>query len=522
MAWYNQLSEELKKTFYSNKEASLTASTSKNLSTSSPMMSREEGNNTMYGDINSYSQSFGGDIDYLIAQRNNLIKQWRHATFTPEVDQALIEIVNEAIVFEENDRVPIKLNLDDIEIADKIKDEILDSFSKILKLLNFKLKGQSLFRQWYVDGVLNLEVVYNNKKLSEGIKKIIVLSPFDFYKCTDIESGETKFFYNAMLNQRQNNRNNQLSLMDLAKDVELEFKPEQITQIDSGLFSEDRLFPISYVNKSLKIINQLSLIEDSIIIYRITRAPEKRVFKIDTGRLSKSKSEQYVKRMMDKHRNKLTYNISTGEIENRKGSISVLEDFWIPVNADGKGTEIDTLSGTGADLSDIADLEYFYKKLYKSLNVPINRLDSESQFTAVSTSSLDIEKEEVKLFKFVSSLRKNFNGMFYDLLKKDLLAKKVFSLQDWNNIKESIVVEYTNNNNFAQARRLSNLDDLMNIANTALDLVGEGIMTKEWVQKEVLNFNDEDLKLFDKQREKELEKAKAEKEKYGLEDDDDY
>lgn len=496
---FSGLTEQLNKPFYSKEERKIEVGRS-TLSTSTPQEMIQEPD-VIPGDL-SYSYSWGSQVDYIITQRNNLIKTWRHATYIPEVDEALVEILNEALVFDEDDSLPFDLELHDLDVTDPVKGKIQKSFEKIMNMLDFHLNGQNLFKQWYVDGVLSMEVVYDNSKLSQGIKKIILLSPYNFYKYKDLNTGEYRYF----LNTRLPDDSQSWTLTSAAQAAEIEYKPEQITQITSGILSEDRLFSISQINKALKVINQLQLVEDSLVIHRITRAPEKKVFYIDTGRLPKAKAEQYIQNLMSKHRNKMVYNYDTGSVENRKRAISVLEDYWLPRSQDGKGTQIETLSGSDADLSNIADLEHFYGKVYKALNVPVQRREMESSFSAVTVNNLDVERDEIKFFKSIVQLRKRFSPMIKDLLKKDLLAGKVFTLKDWNRLEPTLRLVYKNANNYAEAKKLMLFQQRMEIAEMALGLVEENVVTRKWIQREIMGYEEEDWKLHDVEEEEETEK----------------
>lgn len=496
---FDGFTENLNKTFYSKDERRIEVGRN-TFSTTTPVEMIHEPD-VIPGDL-SYSYSWGSHVDYIITQRNNLIKTWRHATYIPEVDEALQEILNEALVFEEDDTLPFDLQLHDLDVTDPVKGKIQKSFEKIINMLDFQLNGQNLFKQWYVDGVLSFEVVYDNSKLSQGIKKIILLSPYNFYKYKDITTGE--YFY--FLNTRLPDDSQSFTLTTMAQAAEIKYKPEQITQITSGILSEDRLFSISPINKALKVINQLQLIEDSLVIHRITRAPEKKVFYIDTGRLPKAKAEQYIQNLMMKHRNKMVYNYDTGSVENRKRAISVLEDYWLPRSADGKGTQIETLSGSDADLSNIADLEHFYGKVYKALNVPVQRREMESSFSAVTVNNLDVERDEIKFFKSIVQLRKRFTPVIKDLLKKDLISSKVFTLKDWNRLEPSLRLAYKNANNYAEAKKLMLFQQRMEIAEMALGLVESNVVTRKWIQREIMGYEEEDWKLHDVEEEEEVEK----------------
>lgn len=513
MAWYDKLNEaggviaeELKRTFYSDKEAKQELVRNKSLSTTTPAILSQEPDLILTDTSQQYT--LGSTVDYILTMRNALIKQWRNATFVPEVDEAIQEIVNEALVFEENGDLPIELDLEDIDVPDKLKKQIIESFAKIMIVLDFSKRGHEIFRQWYIDGILNLECVYDNNDRKAGIKKIILLNPFDFFKVKDMSTGKIEYFYSNRLNSELYNKPT-FNLLQLQMDSkeELRYKDEQITQITSGVNSVDKLFSISHLNKAMKVVNQVSLIEDSIIIYRITRAPEKKAFYIDTGRLPKGKAEQYLTTMMNKHRNKLVYNVETGTIENRKKSIALFEDFWLTRNSEGRGTEIETIQGTGSELRDIADLDYFYDKMYRALSVPTTRRQkSESRFTGIGSQNVDIEREEIKFFKFILNVRKRFNELFKDLLKKELITSLVISVDDWNKIREKIKFKYINNNEYSEMKKLLVFESRMNIAQLTTDLVENKMVSKAWVRKEVLNQTEEEMKEMDKEIEEEQEK----------------
>lgn len=515
MAFYDGLFEELKKTFYSEREARVEINKNKQLSTTTPAILTTEPD-VVLTDV-SHQFTIGSQVDFILTRRNELIKQWRSAVYLPEVDEAVGEIINEALVFEEDDSIPIELDLEDLELHDNMKEKIKESFEKILGLLDFSKKGPMLFRQWYVDGVINFECVYDNKRTKEGIQKIILLSPFDFFKIKDITSGKTEFFFSNRLSNDMYNRPNfnLIQLMNHAP-TELKYKDEQITQVASDVQSLDRLFSVSNINKAIKVINQVGLIEDSIIIYRITRAPDKKAFYIDTGRLPKGQAEQYINTMMNKHRNKLSYNVETGQIENRKRVVAMSQDFWLSRNAEGRGTQIETIQGTGQELRDIADLDYFYEKMYRALNVPVNRRNkTESRTPNLNSQQVDIEREEIKFFKFVLQLRKQFNGIFRDMLKKDLISTKIVSLEDWYKIKDKLKFKYKNNNEYAEMKKLQVFETRMNIAALADSLVESRLVSRAWVRREVLNQNEEETKEIDKELEKEKAEEPPEEEENG-------
>ena len=361
-------------------------------------------------------------------------------------------------------------------------------------MLEFNLKGEDLFKKWYVDGQLNIEVIYDNAKIKEGIKKLIILTPYDIWKIKNKKTHETKFIIKS---EKPTN-----AFSDDIKGAERVFELEQMTQIVSGMWSNDGKTPMSYLQKVVKPINQLNLLEDSVVIWHITRSPAKRVFYIDTGNLSKSKAEEYMKRLISKYRQKKVYNAEDGSLENRSKSISILEDFWLPRNAAGRGTQIDTLSSQAGGMESMDHIDYFVNKIYKGLNIPRSRRDPEDRIQINNT--IDVEKDELKFFRFILRLRRRFNNMFIDLVKKDLLAKKIIKYQDWETIQENIKFRYANNNPYSDIKKLQLLEMRMGIAGNALDMIEAGFLSKVWVKREILAQTKEEIEEIEKERKKEL------------------
>lgn len=494
MGLFDSLTEELRKPFYSKKEAE--QENAKSFTTTAPR-SEVENNYIDYDPFTSYTSHQMADQSQQNVSRRDMIGKWRRVAMYPEVDEAISEIISEAIIYDDLEET-ISLELGDLDVSQKIKDKMHDSFKKILFLLDFQERGEELFRQWYIDGVLNLEAVYDNKQMTEGIKKLIILSPFNIFKVKDRETGEMKYFltkaptYNVAADYKRATR---------------VFLDEQITMISSGQWSIDKKTPLSYINKAMKAINQLYLLEDSVVIYKITRSPEKRVFYIDTGNLPKTKAEEYIKSLITKYRQKKIYNADTGTVENKTRAISILEDFWLPRNAAGRGTQIETLPGIGQGLEDMSAIDYFVKKVYRALQIPASRMidgDQGSQNVNI-TGQLDVEKDELKFFRFVLKLRRRFNNMFIDLLKKDLIARKVMSLEDWQQIQEHIKFRYANNNEYAEIKQLQILEMRTQAAMNSLQLVEGRLMSKEKVRRDILKQNDEDYEEENKRMESERE-----------------
>jgi hypothetical protein len=476
---YNMLVERLKFPFYSGKEAEMRSAIDTSMTSEpeniefSPLSYNPFGNISSTDFTNSTMFSFN---------RNELIRKWREVSYLPEVTMALREITNEAIVYDEIEDA-IQINLADVELPDEIKEKIEDTFNKILYMLDFSRRGDELFKQWYVDGVLNVEVVYNNARLREGIKQLVLLSPYNFIEFVDETSGQKKYFYSDT-----GYYNPQAVLKDPSK----LYTEEQITTINSGESSIDRKFPIGYLNPALKTINQLSNIEDTLVIARITRATEKRMFKIPIGKLPKSKAEEYMRSLIMKYRQKKIYNTDMGTIENKNRAISILEDFFFPTDAAGVGPTVETLPGQVQGFGTFEDVDYFVNKLYKALNIPTSRRAADSRSTI--GNQIDIEKDELKFFKHILKMRRKFNNLFVDLLKKDLLAQNVLSLEDWHVIQEKVKFSYANSNEYSEIKQNQIIAMRVDSANSAMGLVEPGLLSKKYIQTKILRLTDEEIR----------------------------
>lgn len=485
---YNNLVERLKFPQYARKEAEI--ETPLDSSQTALPQQEEHPSGILYEPFATYSsENFNPQTALLISNKNEMLRKWRESSYLPEVDAALNEISNEAIVFDEIEDA-IKINLNDIEIPELVKNRITESFDKILYLLDFNARGDELFKQWYIDGQLNIECVYDNERMREGIKKLILLTPFNFNSYVDPNTKTKKYFYTTGVSNT--------SSAAITGNI---FDEEQITSIGSGLWSLDRKFPISYLNKSIKTINQLALIEDSLVIIRITKSTEKRAFYIPTGNLNKAKGEEYLRSLISKFRQKRTYNLDTGTVENKNRSISLLEDYWFAVDKNGTSPRIENVAGTNPGFTSYEDVDYFVNKLYKSLNIPLNRRNSDVRMT--QGNQIDIEKDELRFFKYILKLRRKFNNLFIDLLKKDLLAKNVLTIQDWNNIQEKIKFIYSNSNEYSEIKHLQILESKINVANSAMALVEPGLISKEWIQDDIFKFSQEDKNKIEMQKNKE-------------------
>ena len=424
----------------------------------------------------------------------DLVRRYRDIAQQPECDSAIEDIINEGIVANEKDQA-VAIELDRLLLPKKIKDRIREEFDSVLELLNFDTKGHDIFRRWYVDGRMYYHKVIDKKNPKKGIQELRYIDPKKIRKVKEIKKSvkagtsvelvdgvKEYFLYNDKgLNSGTNEG--------------IKISPDSITYCPSGLIDQNRGHVLSYLHKAIKPVNQLRMIEDALVIYRISRAPERRIFYIDVGNLPKVKAEQYLKDVMNRYRNKLVYDASTGEIRDDRNHMSMLEDFWLPRREGGRGTEITTLPG-GSNLGEIDDIEYFKKKLYRSLNVPISRLEAEAGFSL--GRSTEITRDELKFTKFVQRLRKKFTPLFTDILKTQLILKGVITLEDWKNISQHIQYDFLQDGHFAELKKAELMEDRINALGSIESYIGT-FFSKQWVQKNVLNLSDREIDEMQKQ-----------------------
>lgn len=427
-----------------------------------------------------------------------LITRYRDAAMQPECDAAIQDIVNESIVSDEESS-PVDLKMDDLEASDKVKNVLKEEFDNILKLMNFNFYGPDIFRRWYIDGRLYYHIIVDEKNGGRGI---LELRPIDATKIRkvkklirdkDMKTGaelikgvEEYFVY------QDDSMNKSQQGLKIAKD--------SICYITSGVLDPQRKKVVSHLHKALKPVNQLRMMEDSLVIYRLARAPERRIFYIDVGNLPKGKAEEYMKAIMTKHRNKLVYDAQTGAIRDDRKHMSMLEDFWLPRREGGRGTEISTLPG-GENLGQIDDIVYFQKQLYKALNVPVNRLEQEAQFSL--GRSTEISRDEVKFQKFIDRLRKRFATVFMELLKTQLLMKNLVSKDEWNELKEQINVDFLQDTHFAELKNAEIMRERVATLRELDEFVGK-YYSVDWVRKNVLMQTDDDIKQISQEIEQEF------------------
>ena len=428
---------------------------------------------------------------------DDLIRRYRDIAIQPECDSAIEDIVSEAIASDERDMC-VSISLDNLKFSQNIKNKIREEFENVLKLLDFDTKAHDIFRRWYVDGRLFYHKVIDSKNPRQGIQSVRYVDPRKIKKIRETDKTgskgvdvvkKVKEYY--LYNPAGGAVNNATTGLRLTLD--------SVTYCPSGLIDMHKGTVLSYLNKAIKPVNQLRMIEDAVVIYRISRAPERRIFYIDVGNLPKIKAEQYLKDVMNRYRNKLVYDASTGEIRDDRNHMSMLEDFWLPRREGGRGTEITTLPG-GANLGEIDDITYFQRKLYRSLNVPISRLEAEQNFSL--GRSTEITRDELKFTKFVGKLRKKFSVIFNDLLRTQLILTGVIAEEEWKSMSEHIQFDFLQDNNFTELKNAELLKERLEMLSQVENYVGT-YFSKEWVKKNVLHLTDDEIGEMQKQMDSE-------------------
>jgi hypothetical protein len=436
----------------------------------------------------------------------NLIKKYREMADCTEIDKAISEIVNDAVTYEDNVPFPVKINLDNVELSDSVKTKIAEEFDNILYLLKFNDYGYELFRSWYIDGRIYFHLIIDGDKIKEGIQKIVHIDSLYIKKIRNISRDtdgiitEIENFYvykPPLISEATHQGSYNYSQLEKA----IKFTEESVTYGTSGLMDSERKMIISHLHKAIKPANQLAMLEDSVVVYRVARAPERRIFYIDVGNLPKTKAEEYLNSIMNRYRNKIAYNTQTGQVDEEKRYMSMLEDFWLPRREGGRGTEIDTLQG-GDNLGEMDDVAYFRHKLYESLNVPLGRLDNENSMFNLARDN-EITREEVKFSKFIHRLRNRFaRGVFSDMLYKQLVMKKIITTEDWDNIEAHIVYQWEEDSHFAELKKLAMLKERIDVVE-AMDQMIERYYSMEYIRSNILMQTEEESKELEKQRKNE-------------------
>ncbi len=458
------------------------------------------------------------DVEGVFKTEYDLIRRYREMALHPEVDSAIEDILCEAIVADQNDS-PIQIDLENLKTGDRVKTIIREEFQYIKEMLDFDKKAHEIFRNWYVDGRIYYHKVIDLEKPEEGIKELRYI---DALKIKYVREQKKKGGANAIQytnnarpgldgnpldaefpglseyfiytpNSYQKNQYGSVAVSGQQKDA-VKFAKDAIAYCTSGLVDRNKHTVLSYLQKAIKALNQLRMIEDSLVIYRMSRAPERRIFYIDVGNLPKAKAEQYLREVMSRYRNKLTYDASTGEVRDDKKYMSMMEDFWLPRREGGRGTEISTLPG-GQNLGELTDVEYFQKKLFRSLNVPESRMADNSGFSLGRSS--EILRDELKFTKFVGRMRKRFSNLFHDILKTQLILKNVVTPEEWERMSDHIQYDFLYDNHFAELKDSELMQERLGLLATADPYIGK-YYSVDYIRRKILRQTDSEIVEQDK------------------------
>lgn len=438
------------------------------------------------------------DFDGGIKSTADMIRKYREMALYPEVEMAIDDICNEAIVYDDTKR-PVEIVVDDRKLSPKIKAKIQEEFDEILRLLKFQDKGYEIFRKWYIDGRLYYHKIIDKENPRKGLVELRPIESTHIRKVRNVQKKKDKatnadlvtkvdeFF---VYSEREETSTTTAAFTPATPTKGVKIATDSICYIHSGLFDSGKKRVLSYVHKALKPLNQLKMVEDAVVIYRLSRAPERRVFYIDVGNLPKNKAEQYLKDIMNRYRNKLVYDASTGELKDERRHMTMLEDFWMPRREGGKGTEVSTLPG-GQNLGQMDDVLYFQKKLYKSLNVPTSRLETDQNGFNMGRQA-EITRDELKFFRFIERLRKKFGELFMDIMKTQLLLKGVITKEDWEYIQPMIRFDFRKDSYFTEAKENEILTNRLNLVNSADPYLGK-YFSKAYIQKHILRLSEEEI-----------------------------
>ena len=448
------------------------------------------------------------DLDGTAKNEVELISRYREMAMQPEIEAAIDDIVNEAIVQDDDGR-SLKIVLDDLEkVSPKIKDSIKKEFDVVLRLLNYNNMGQDIFRRYYVDGRLYYHIIIDKDNPTQGIKELRYIDPRKLRKIREMKKkkddrtgveimnviNEYYIYNDKVITGSSSNYG----------PVGIRITTDSIISVVSGLMDARRAVVLSYLHKAIKPLNQLRMIEDATVIYRISRAPERRIFYIDVGNLPKLKAEQYLRDIMVKYKNKLVYDANTGEVRDDRKFLSMMEDFWLPRREGGKGTEITTLPG-GQNLGELEDVKYFEKKLYKALNVPMSRLDPNNSGFSLGRVS-EITRDELKFAKFVDRMRSKFSDIFDQAMRVQLVLKGVCTNEEWNEFKEHIYYDFLKDNNFAELKEAELVRERLSLLQQVDPYTGR-YYSMNWIRRNVLRMNDDDIVSIEKEIAKEREEG---------------
>ena len=461
-----------------------------------PIISQSASGFISGGAYGSYVDMEGG-----IKNEISLINRYRETSLVPECDAAIEDIVNECVVSDTQDRI-VAVDLRETGLSDSIKNKVQDEFRHILSLMKFNQNSHEIFRKWYVDGRIYFHKVVDSKRPQAGIQDLRNIDPMKIKKVRNVEKEKdtkTKIDIIKKVEEFYVFSDKGFNKGSANEGTTVKIAPEAISYTTSGMLDYTKNVVIGYLHKALKTANQLSMMEDALVIYRISRAPERRIFYIDVGNLPKAKAEQYLADVMNKYRNKLVYNADTGEIKDDRRHMSMLEDYWLPRREGGRGTEISTLPG-GQNLGDVEDIEYFKKKLYRSLNVPHSRMESDNGFNMGRAS--EISRDELKFNKFTKRLQMKFARCFTDLLRTQLVLKNIVSSEEFDKVKDFIHYDFATDNHFTELKEGEIMRERMDLLGQMSEYIGK-YYSDEYIRKHVLRQTEVDIKEMDSQIEAE-------------------
>jgi len=445
----------------------------------------DDGSTVVNGAAGYYAQSM--NFDAIIKTENDLIRRYREIAQYPDADGAIEDITNEAII-SDDDAPSLRIVLDSLKVSNTIKKKIEEEFENILNVLKFDKKGHDIFRTWYVDGRLFYHILIDEKNPKNGIVELRQIDPRKIRKIKTVNKEKNAQGVEVIKGIEEYYLYSDKGITEsTAQGVKLPL--DSVIYVPSGSMDQNSGMMLSYLHKAIKIVNQLKMMEDALVIYRISRAPERRIFYVDVGNLPKIKAEQYVNDIMNKFRNKIVYDATTGEVRDDRKHMSMMEDFWMPRREGGKGTEITTLPG-GQTLGQIEDIEYFQNKLYQSLNVPASRLQKTDGFNLGRSS--EITRDEIKFTKFISRIRQKFSSLFLDALKIQLIFKGVITLDDWDVIERGIKFDFMRDNHYAELKEAELMQGRLNILEMIDPFVGK-YYSPTYVKKHILRLDDDDI-----------------------------
>ena len=445
------------------------------------------------------------DMEGTAKTEQDLIRRYREISLHPECDMAIEDIINEAITSNEN-KQSVKVITDQLTYSSNVKQKIEEEFKEVLRLMQFNTRGHDLFRRWYVDGRIFFQKIIDAENTKNGITELKYLDPRKIKKIREVRKRRPEGIVSPTnINIADETVEyfvyNERGISGAAGVQGVKIAPDTISYCPSGVIDQYKNIVLSYLHKAIKPVNQLRMIEDAAVIYRIARAPERRIFKIDVGNLPKVKAEQYLRDVMARYRNKLVYDAATGEVRDDRNYMSMLEDFWLPSREGGRGTDITTLPG-GANLGEISDIEYFRAKLYRSLNVPVSRLEASQGFNLGRAS--EITRDELKFTKFVGRLRKKFTELFNDLLRTQLIIKGIISETEWPMIRDAIFYDFLQDGHFAELKNSEMMRERLNLAREVRDYVGK-YYSVSYVRKHILKQTESEMKQMDAEIKKEID-----------------